>query len=38
VLLQRRRAFEIGDYVQSGSEVLKCSGRGVWVRNGDRLE
>lgn len=26
------RAFQIGDYIQSGSELLQCSGRGVWVR------
>jgi hypothetical protein len=32
------RAFAIGDFVQSGSEVLQCTGRGVWVRKGERPE
>jgi hypothetical protein len=30
--------FAIGDYVRSGAEVLKCSGRGVWVRKGESPE
>lgn len=29
-------AFRIGQYVRSGSEVLLCTGRGVWVRQGER--
>jgi hypothetical protein len=29
-------AYPIGAYVQSGSELLQCSGRGVWVRKGER--
>ena len=28
-------SFAIGDYVCSGSEMLRCEGRGVWVREGD---
>lgn len=28
-------AYPIGDYVLSGSEVLRCEGRGVWVREGE---
>lgn len=28
--------FRIGEYVQSGSEVLLCSGGGVWVRQGEK--
>lgn len=28
--------FPIGAYVQSGSEVLECTGRGVWLRKGER--
>jgi hypothetical protein len=28
-------AFPIGTYVQSGSEVLQCTGRGVWTRKGE---
>lgn len=32
------RSFRIGEYVQSGSEVLECSGRGVWIRKGERPE
>jgi hypothetical protein len=28
-------AYPIGDYVMSGSEVLRCEGRGVWVREGE---
>ena len=27
--------YSIGDYVLSGSEVLRCEGRGVWVRKGE---
>ena len=30
------RQFSIGDFVQSGDEVLECAGRGVWVRKGER--
>ena len=26
--------FAIGDYVCSGNELLRCEGRGVWVREG----
>lgn len=28
--------FDIGASVQSGSEVLQCSERGVWVRKGEK--
>ena len=28
--------YPIGTYVQSGSEILQCTGRGVWVRKGER--
>jgi hypothetical protein len=28
-------AYPIGEYVISGSEVLRCEGRGVWVREGE---
>lgn len=28
------QAFRIGDYVRSGSELLHCEERGVWVRKG----
>jgi hypothetical protein len=28
--------FPIGTWVQSGDEVLQCSGRGVWVRKGEQ--
>ena len=28
-------AYPIGEYVMSGSEVLRCEGRGVWVREGE---
>ena len=28
-------SFKIGTYVQSGGEVLQCTGRGVWVRKGE---
>jgi hypothetical protein len=28
--------FAIGEYVLSGSEVLRCSERGVWVRQGEK--
>lgn len=27
--------YRIGQYVQSGSELLRCEGRGVWVREGE---
>jgi ribonuclease Z len=29
-------AFEIGQSVRSGSELLQCSERGVWVRKGEK--
>ena len=29
-------AFAIGDYVRSGSEVLRCTNGGVWVREGEK--
>lgn len=29
-------AFTIGRYVQSGSELLLCNERGVWVRKGEK--
>jgi hypothetical protein len=28
-------AFPIGTYVRSGSEILRCTERGVWVRQVD---
>jgi hypothetical protein len=28
-------AYPIGAYVRSGSELLRCDGRGVWVRTGE---
>jgi hypothetical protein len=28
--------YALGDYVRSGSEVLQCAERGVWVRKGER--
>jgi hypothetical protein len=28
-------AFALGDYVRSGSEVLQCAERGVWVRKAE---
>jgi hypothetical protein len=28
-------AYPIGAYVRSGSELLRCDGRGVWVRSGE---
>ena len=28
--------YSIGAYVQSGSEILQCAGRGVWMRKGER--
>ena len=31
-------AFALGSYVQSGSEVLQCTGRGVWTRKAEREE
>lgn len=27
--------YPIGQYVRSGSELLRCEGRGVWVRKGE---
>lgn len=29
-------AYRIGAYVQSGSELLQCTGGGVWVRKSER--
>ena len=29
-------AFAIGQYVQSGSELLLCNERGGWVRKGEK--
>jgi len=28
-------AYPIGQYVRSGSELLRCEGRGVWMREGE---
>ena len=28
-------SYGIGEYVRSGSEVLRCVERGVWVRQGE---
>lgn len=28
--------FGIGDFVQSGDELLRCEAPGVWVREGER--
>ncbi|MCL4799744.1 MAG: hypothetical protein KJ025_09175 [Burkholderiales bacterium] len=28
-------AYPIGQYVRSGSELLHCEGRGVWMREGE---
>jgi hypothetical protein len=28
-------AYRIGQYIASGNEVLRCEGRGVWVREGE---
>lgn len=28
-------AYPIGTYVLSGHEVLRCEGRGVWIRAGE---
>ncbi len=30
--------FEIGTYVCSGNELLRCEGRGVWMREGSCYE
>lgn len=30
------QAFPIGQYVLSGSEVLLCTERGVWLRKGEK--
>lgn len=27
-------SFELGDYVCSGNELLRCDEKGVWVRHG----
>jgi len=27
--------YSLGDYVKSGNELLRCEGRGVWVRSGE---
>lgn len=29
-------SYRIGQYVLSGSELLHCEGRGVWVRRGEQ--
>lgn len=29
-------AYPIGSYVESGSELLKCTGGGVWMRTSER--
>lgn len=29
------KRYAIGDYVQSGAEVLHCEGGGVWIRKGE---
>jgi hypothetical protein len=28
-------AYPLGQYVRSGDELLRCEGRGVWVRAGE---
>jgi len=28
-------SYPIGQYVHSGGEVLRCDGRGIWVRAGE---
>jgi hypothetical protein len=28
-------AYALGQYVRSGSDLLQCEGRGVWVRKGE---
>jgi hypothetical protein len=28
--------FPVGAYVLSGSELLQCTGRGVWLRKGEK--
>ena len=28
-------AYAVGDYVRSGSELLHCEERGIWVRKGE---
>lgn len=30
--------YSIGDYVSSGNELLRCAGRGVWIRVGTSQE
>ncbi|HXZ48814.1 MAG TPA: hypothetical protein VEG27_07315 [Usitatibacter sp.] len=30
--------FRVGDYVLSGSELLHCEERGVWIRRGELHE
>lgn len=32
------QAFDIGDYVCSGDELLRCEGKGVWIREGSCYE
>jgi hypothetical protein len=29
-------SYPLGSYVLSGSELLRCDGRGVWVRAGEQ--
>ncbi len=31
-------AYHVGDYVLSGSELLHCEERGVWIRRGELHE
>lgn len=31
-------AYRVGDYVLSGSELLHCEERGVWIRRGELHE
>jgi hypothetical protein len=32
------KTFEIGAYACSGNELLRCEGRGVWMREGSCYE
>jgi hypothetical protein len=31
------KAYPLGAMVDSGGELLQCTGRGVWVRKGERM-
>ena len=31
----KRVAYALGQYVRSGSELLRCEPRGIWVRAGE---